>query len=101
MPDRMKAWEERSIYLSGLYTFAFNGASMFKESKLPGRTTLQTISEITDRDEEVFDNTETKTKFELMEELEKEFGIEIPDEDAQKIATVGDAIAYVEGKLAK
>lgn len=78
MPDRMKAWEERSIYLSGLYTFAFNGASMFKESKLPGRTTLQTISEITDRDEEVFDNTETKTKFELMEELtQKVDGVEL------------------------
>ena len=38
---------------------------------------------------------------EMIMEFEKEFGIEIPDEDTQKIATVGDAIAYVEGKLAK
>ena len=37
----------------------------------------------------------------MIMEFEKEFGIEIPDEDTQKIATVGDAIAYVEGKLAK
>ena len=34
-------------------------------------------------------------------EFEKEFEIEIPDEDTQKIATVGDAIAYVEKKLGK
>ena len=33
---------------------------------------------------------------ELIMEFEKEFGISIPDEDTQKIATVGDAIAYVE-----
>ena len=38
---------------------------------------------------------------EMIMEFEKEFGIEIPDEDTQKIGTVGDAISYVEGKLAK
>jgi acyl carrier protein len=29
-------------------------------------------------------------------EFEKEFGISIPDEVAEKIETVGDAIAYIE-----
>ena len=29
-------------------------------------------------------------------EFEKEFGIQIPDEDAEKITTVGDAINYIE-----
>jgi acyl carrier protein len=38
---------------------------------------------------------------ELIMEFEKEFEIQIPDEDTQKIATVGDAIAYVEEKLGK
>ena len=33
---------------------------------------------------------------ELIMEFEKEFGINIPDEDAEKITTVGDAIAYIE-----
>lgn len=33
---------------------------------------------------------------ELIMEFEKEFGISIPDEDAEKITTVGDAIAYIE-----
>ena len=33
---------------------------------------------------------------ELIMELEKEFGVSIPDEEAQKISTVGDAIAHVE-----
>lgn len=33
---------------------------------------------------------------ELIMEFEKEFGITIPDGDAEKIATVGDAIEYIE-----
>jgi acyl carrier protein len=36
---------------------------------------------------------------EMIMEFEKDFGISIPDEDAQKIATVGDAIAYVENAM--
>ena len=38
---------------------------------------------------------------ELIMEFEKQFNIEIPDDDAgDKIATVGDAIKYIENKLA-
>ena len=37
---------------------------------------------------------------ELVMALEEEFGIEIPDEDAEKIQTVGDAIKYIEEKCA-
>lgn len=37
---------------------------------------------------------------ELVMALEEEFGIEIPDEDAEKIQTVGDAIRYIEEKSA-
>jgi acyl carrier protein len=33
---------------------------------------------------------------ELIMEFEKEFGITIPDTDAEKIATVGDAVSYIE-----
>ena len=33
---------------------------------------------------------------ELIMEFEKQFGITIPDDQAEKIATVGDAIAYIE-----
>ncbi|MBU4375986.1 MAG: acyl carrier protein [Candidatus Omnitrophica bacterium] len=35
---------------------------------------------------------------ELVMALEEEFGIEIPDEDAEKMATVGEAIKYIEQK---
>ena len=31
--------------------------------------------------------------------LEEKFGIEIPDEDAEKMETVNDAIKYVENKM--
>jgi acyl carrier protein len=37
---------------------------------------------------------------ELVMEFEKEFNIEIPDEDAEKLRTVGDALAYLDGKVA-
>ncbi|MDD2488113.1 MAG: acyl carrier protein [Bacteroidales bacterium] len=33
---------------------------------------------------------------ELIMEIEKEFGISIPDDQAEKITTVGDAIAHIE-----
>ncbi|MGN0062505.1 MAG: acyl carrier protein [Alloprevotella sp.] len=33
---------------------------------------------------------------ELMMDLEREFGITIPEEESEKISTVGDAIAYIE-----
>ena len=33
---------------------------------------------------------------ELIMEFEKEFGISIPDDQAEKITTVGDAIAHIE-----
>ena len=33
---------------------------------------------------------------ELIMEFEKAFGISIPDDQAEKISTVGDAIAYIE-----
>jgi len=35
---------------------------------------------------------------ELVMEFEKAFNLQIPDEDAEKIATVGDAIKYLSAK---
>ncbi len=37
---------------------------------------------------------------ELIMALEEEFSVEIPDEDAEKMKTVGDAIKYIEEKAA-
>ena len=37
---------------------------------------------------------------ELVMEFEKEFNIDIPDEDAEKLRTVGDAIKYLNYKVA-
>ncbi len=38
---------------------------------------------------------------ELVMALEEEFGLEIPDEEAEKIATVGQAIDYIKKKTGK
>ena len=35
---------------------------------------------------------------ELIMQLEEEFGIEIPDEDAEKITTVGAAVEYIDNQ---
>ncbi len=37
---------------------------------------------------------------ELIMEFEKEFDLTIPDEDAEKIATVGDAVTYLSAQSA-
>jgi acyl carrier protein len=37
---------------------------------------------------------------ELVMAMEEEFDIEIPDDDAEKIQTIGDAIAYVRARAA-
>ena len=37
---------------------------------------------------------------ELIMEFEKEFDVTIPDEDAEKISTVGDAVSYLTEKTA-
>lgn len=36
---------------------------------------------------------------ELVMALEEEFGIEIPDEDAEKAKTVGEVVEYIDKKL--
>lgn len=38
---------------------------------------------------------------ELVMAFEEEFGAEIPDEDAEKIQTVGDAVKYIEEKTSQ
>ncbi|MGD0202041.1 MAG: acyl carrier protein [Bryobacteraceae bacterium] len=38
---------------------------------------------------------------ELIMAFEEAFDLDIPDEEAEKIATVKDAIDYIEGKMAK
>jgi len=38
---------------------------------------------------------------ELVMAFEEEFGVEVPDEDAEKLQTVGDVIKYIEDKSSK
>ena len=45
------------------------------------------------------DLEQTLDVVELVMQLEDEFEMEISDEDAEKIATVGDAVTYIESHL--
>ncbi|MCU0517050.1 MAG: acyl carrier protein [Oscillatoria sp. Prado101] len=44
-------------------------------------------------------NADSLDTVELVMALEEEFGTEIPDEDAEKILTVQDAVDYISNKL--
>ena len=44
-------------------------------------------------------NADSLDMVELVMAFEEEFDIEIPDEDAEKMSTVGDAIAYLKSKV--
>jgi acyl carrier protein len=44
-------------------------------------------------------NADSLDLVEMIMELEEAFGVEIPDEDAEKIMTVQDALNYIEQKL--
>lgn len=57
------------------------------------------LEEITDTASFIDDlGADSLDTVELVMALEEEFGIEIPDEDAEKMTTVGDAIKYIEQK---
>ncbi|MBR1929643.1 MAG: acyl carrier protein [Paludibacteraceae bacterium] len=45
-------------------------------------------------------NADSLDTVELIMEFEDTFGIQIPDEDTEKISTVGEAIAYIENAVA-
>ena len=60
------------------------------------------VEEVTDTASFVDDlGADSLDTVELVMALEEEFGIEIPDEEAEKMTNVGEAIKYVEQKAAK
>jgi len=60
------------------------------------------IEEVTDSASFVDDlGADSLDTVELVMALEEEFSIEIPDEDAEKMTNVGEAVRYVEEKAAK
>ena len=57
--------------------------------------------EVTDQAKFVDDlGADSLDTVELVMALEEEYGIEIPDEDAEKLTTVNEAIKYIEEKFA-
>ncbi len=59
------------------------------------------LEEVTDQASFIEDlGADSLDTVELVMALEEEFGIEIPDEDAEKMASVGDSIKYIGSKTA-
>ena len=54
------------------------------------------VDEAEVKPEASFTNDLGADSLDTVELIEKEFGISIPDDKAEKIGTVGDAIAYIE-----
>ena len=60
------------------------------------------IEEVTDSASFVDDlGADSLDTVELVMALEEKFSVEIPDEDAEKMTTVGEAVKYLEGKTKK
>ena len=60
------------------------------------------VEEVTDTASFVDDlGADSLDTVELVMALEEEFGIEIPDEDAEKMTNVGEAVRYIEEKATK
>ncbi|MBU3933295.1 MAG: acyl carrier protein [Candidatus Omnitrophica bacterium] len=60
------------------------------------------VEEVTDKASFVDDlGADSLDTVELVMALEEKFGVEIPDEDAEKMTTVGEAIKYLEEKAKK
>ncbi|UCB57481.1 MAG: acyl carrier protein [Candidatus Omnitrophota bacterium] len=60
------------------------------------------VEEVTDKASFVDDlGADSLDTVELVMALEEKFGVEIPDEDAEKMTTVSEAIAYLEEKTKK
>ncbi len=54
------------------------------------------VAQVTERAKFVEDlGADSLDTVELVMALEEEFSIEIPDEDAEKIVSVGDAVSYI------
>lgn len=70
--------------------------------KLISESISTDASEITEQSRFVDDlGADSLDIVELIMAMETKFSIEIPDEDAQKIKTVGEAIDYISQKLNK
>ena len=62
------------------------------------------VDEAALKDETNFSNdlgADSLDHVELIVEFEKRFSIAIPDDEAEKIVSVGDAITYIENKMDK
>jgi len=60
------------------------------------------VEEVTDSASFIDDlGADSLDTVELVMALEEKFGVEIPDEDAEKMTTVGEAIKYLEEKTKK
>ena len=46
-------------------------------------------------------NADSLDTVELVMAFEEEFSVEVPDEDAEKLQTVGDVVKYIEEKTTK
>ena len=97
----------KNVYMSEFFCF-FASDFNFKNRRKMSEIATKVISIITDKlgveanqvvPEASFTNdlgADSLDTVELIMELEKEFDLTIPDEEAEKIVTVGDAIAFIE-----
>ena len=94
--------------MNGLLCTAFCKKNWIKMANISDRVTKIIVDKLGVDESEIsseasFTNdlgADSLDTVELIMELEKEFDISIPDEKAEAIATVGDAVSYIESAVA-
>jgi acyl carrier protein len=98
-------WREReSLFPLQCFKFIYSSKNITIMSEIEARVKAIIVDKLGVDESEVtptasFTNdlgADSLDTVELIMELEKEFNLTIPDDQAEKIATVGDAIAYIE-----
>jgi acyl carrier protein len=90
MPERLSA-KERAMTSAEIEQKVIE--IVCKQLNVPKEKVSRTTSFVNDLGADSLDTVE------LVMEIEDGFDMSIPDEDAEKIQTVGEAIAYIEQKM--
>ena len=98
---KKKCVKKKSVFLQPVLKFIIMSEILEKVQSIIAEKLSVDAADVTP--EKSFTNdlgADSLDTVELIMEFENVFGIKIPDEETEKIMTVGDAVAYIESKVA-
>ena len=93
---RAPTLKRKAILIAKVQDEAGHGLYLYSAAETLGVSREEVVAEASFIDDLGADSLDI---VELVMAMEEEFDVEIPDEDAEKIQTIGAAVAYLKGKL--